>query len=473
MAKRWPDRLVLLHETRPTEERGLPSRPYRTIRLLSVGLFPVPVRVNRLQGSGPGSSAPRDRLVGKLRGLVACGEDRPEPLGPEREFSSSDYANGTSVDLGRLVFFDKRLSIHGNQACAACHDPEFGFTGPIPGVNLRAGIYPGSFRNRFGNRRPPSAAYAAQSPVLHLNSEWMGGNFWDGRATGEILGNPAADQALGPFVNPVEQALPDEACVAWLVREGPYASAYESVWGDDLSEIDFPRNTRKLCRREGSEILLSESDRAEATEAYHNIALSVSHFEASPEVSAFSSKYDAYLRAETELTDEELSGLELFNGKAACHFCHPSEGPNPLFTDYAYDNIGVPRNPLHPGPSFVDLGLGGFLGDPTLYGAQKVPTLRNVAKRPGNAPKSFMHNGVFKSLRQVVHFYNTRTKKPECPAGVGSTPAELRRLGEECWPAPEVGENINPFIGDLGLTAAEEEQLVAFLRTLNDGWVGP
>jgi cytochrome c peroxidase len=409
-------------------------------------------------------------VVGVL--VVGCGDDAPAPLGPDVGLRSSVNGNGTSVDLGRYVFFDKRLSIHGNQACAACHSPEYGFTGPIPGVNVRAGVYPGSFRDRSGNRRPPAAAYAAQSPILKLvGSSWFGGNFWDGRATGEVLGNPAADQALGPFLNPVEQALPDAACVVWLVREGSYISTYESVWGDDLSQILFPQTIRKSCRTEASEIVLSEVDRAEVTQAYHNIALSVSHYEASPEVSAFSSKYDAYLRGQAELTDEEGAGLVLF--QARCEFCHTSRGTDPLFTTYSYSNIGTPRNPLNPvygeDPGFVDLGLGGFLVDPSFWGAQKIPTVRNVAKAPGGSPKSFMHNGVFKTLEQVVHFYNTRAVLPEC-TWEASTPADLRTLGEDCWPAPEVTQNVNQFLGNFGWTTEEEANVVAFLRTLNDGW---
>lgn len=418
-------------------------------------------------------------LVALLSGLLllGCGDDARSPVAPDGNVSASSasFTDAESTDLGRLVFFDKRLSLRGNQACAACHAPEFGFTGPIPGVNLGSGVYFGSLRYRTGNRRPPSAAYAAQSPVLSdASGQWIGGNFWDGRATGEKLGNPAADQALGPFVNPVEQALPDEACVVWLVREGPYGDAYDSVWGDDLSGIDFPADMKKLCGREGSEIALTEADRNAVEEAYGNIALSIAEFEGSPEVSPFDSKFDAHLAGEPVLTDDEMAGLALFNGKAACHFCHTSAGSQPLFTDFGYDNIGVPANPLNPvydeDPGFVDLGLGGFLEDPGLYGAQKVPTLRNVAKRPGNAPKSFMHNGVFKSLRQVVHFYNTSAVKPECTMDPMPTPAALAEMGEDCWPAPEVRENINPFIGDLGLTSEEEQQLVAFLRTLSDGW---
>ncbi len=413
--------------------------------------------------------------------LLGCRDQDAAGPQPQPNLSRASMEGGSSVDLGRQVFFDTRLSLHGNQACAACHDPDYGFTGPLGGVNERGSVYPGSVRSRFGNRRPPAAAYAAQAPVLHFDvgeNAWIGGNFWNGRATGEVLGNPAADQAMGPFLNPVEQALPDAACVVWLVREGWYGGVYEDVWGDEPWSIDFPLDMRALCRTEGVEVPLTPPDRLKVTRAYQNIARSVAAFEGSPEVSTFSSKFDAYLAGETSLTDDEAAGLALFDGKAGCSGCHSSAGPAPLFTDYTYDNLGVPRNPLNPvydtDPGFVDLGLGGFLGDPSLYGAQKVPTLRNLTAGPGGAPQSYMHDGVFKSLRQVVHFYNTRDVLRRCLEGeVAATPAGLRTVGfrPACWPEPEVAANVNTDeLGNIGLTSAEEEQLVSFLLTLNDGW---
>ncbi|MBP1735736.1 MAG: cytochrome, partial [Deltaproteobacteria bacterium] len=121
--------------------------------------------------------------------------------------------------LGKSIFFDLNLSINQNQACAACHGQEVGWTGPDPLINAHGTVYEGSVPGRFGNRKPPSSAYATLSPILHMDKSglWIGGNFWDGRATGEKLGNPAADQALGPFLNPAEQALPDSACVVYRV----------------------------------------------------------------------------------------------------------------------------------------------------------------------------------------------------------------------------------------------------------------
>jgi Di-haem cytochrome c peroxidase len=130
----------------------------------------------------------------------------------------------------------QNLSINNNQACAACHSPDTGFTGPQSGTNGHGAVYQGAIASRFGNRRPPSVAYVTPSPVLHFVTEnrealFIGGNFWDGRATGEQLGNPAADQALGPFLNPLEQGLPDKACVVYRVCTAAYRVSFEAVWG--------------------------------------------------------------------------------------------------------------------------------------------------------------------------------------------------------------------------------------------------
>jgi cytochrome c peroxidase len=124
--------------------------------------------------------------------------------------------------LGKSIFFDQNLSKNQNQSCAVCHAPEVGWTGPLSDINADGAVYEGSILGRFGNRKPPSSAYATPSPILHFVIEkkealFIGGNFWDGRATGEKLGNPAADQAQGPFLNPVEQALSDNACVVYRV----------------------------------------------------------------------------------------------------------------------------------------------------------------------------------------------------------------------------------------------------------------
>lgn len=366
--------------------------------------------------------------------------------------------------LGKNLFFDK-ISSPDSMSCADCHSPDVGFTGPNGGINRHGAVYRGAVPQRFGNRKPPSAAYATLSPIFHYDEEeglFIGGNFWDGRATGEKLDNPAADQALGPFLNPVEQNNASKQAVLEQVASSKYAALWEKVWGDPVS-YGTP-----------TEIEMN----------YNRIGLAIAAYEDSSEVNPFSSKYDYYLMGKVELTEQEKWGLELFEDeeKGKCALCHPSQpgpgGEPPLFTDFTFDNLGVPKNPDNPfysmdtvyfddgtpinplGDAWVDPGLGGFLmtrpewenlaGEN--WGKHKVPTLRNVDKRNGNNfPKAFMHNGVFKSLKEVVHFYNTRDV--------------------EMWPPPEVLENINfDELGDLGLTDEEEDAIVAFMKTLSDGY---
>lgn len=378
--------------------------------------------------------------------------------------------------LGKLIFFDRNLSFNDNQPCAACHGPTAGWTGPETDINVGGAVYEGSIAGRFGNRKPPSAAYATPSPILHFVIKkkevlFIGGNFWDGRATGEKLGNPAADQAQGPFLNPLEQALATPAEVVERVCSSSYGDLFKQVWGAEACE---PANVDM---------------------AYNEIALSIAAYEASPEVNAFTSKYDHKFRGQAKLTKQERRGFALFRGKGKCHRCHISNGQQALFTDFTYDNLGVPRNPDNPfytepafnpdGFDWVDEGLGGFLAtrlsDYAPYadanlGKQKVPTLRNVGKGSCEADpenndcivKAYAHNGYFKSLKSIVHFYNTRDVKPQC-----SDPftTETNALSQGCWPVPEVETNVNTDeLGDLGLTPEEEDAIVAFLIILSDGF---
>ena len=370
-------------------------------------------------------------------------------------------------ELGGVIFFDENLSFNANQSCAACHGPEAGFAGPISEINAHGSVYEGSISDRFGNRKPPSAAYATPSPILHFVIEkkealFIGGNFWDGRATGEKLGNPAADQAQGPFLNPLEQALVTPADVVERVCSSIYGDLFMEVWG-------------------------AESCAGDVAGDYDRIALSIAAYEASPELNAFTSKYDYTFKGQAKLTQQERKGFALFRGKGKCHRCHISNGQQALFTDFTYDNLGVPKNPENPfyyadpvfnplGYDWVDEGLGGFLATRFDYapyananlGKQKVPTLRNVDKRPDEYfVRAYGHNGYFKSLEGIVHFYNTRDVLPTCQ--VDYTEAEALAAG--CWPAPEVAANVNvDELGDLGLTTDEEAAIVAFLKTLSDGY---
>lgn len=405
-------------------------------------------------------------------------------------------------ELGKSIFFDPKLSIKGNQSCAACHGPDAGWTGPDSAINAAGAVYEGSILGRFGDRKPPSSAYATQSPVFHYVLEkannknkaealFIGGNFWDGRATGEKLGNPAADQAQGPFLNPLEQALADSACVVYRACQAGYPVPLESVY--PLScRITWPADVETICS-EGKTVGLSADQRARSNETYDQIALAIAAYEGSAEVNAFSSKYDCHLRGKVALTKQEKQGLNLFKSKGKCANCHVLEaGPNgepPLLTDFTFDNLGVPRNPENPfytspfnpiGMTWVDNGLGGFLdtrGDYKPFadanvGKQKVPTLRNVDKRRSPSfVKAYAHNGYFKSLKGIVHFYNTRDAKPRC-SNPFTTEAEARTQG--CWPAPEVSANVNTTeLGNLHLTDAQEDAIVAFMQTLSDGFACP
>lgn len=376
--------------------------------------------------------------------------------------------------LGKMIFFDENLSINNNQSCAFCHAPGSGWTGPDPLINNHGSVYEGSIPGRFGNRKPPSAAYATQSPVLHFEKQggglFVGGNFWDGRATGERLGNPAAEQALGPFLNPLEQALFTPADVIGRICTGSYVNAFLGVCG------------QAAC------------DMANVSASYDCVGLSVAAYEGSPEVSAFSSKYDAVVNGKAKFTKQEQAGFNLYWGKGKCNKCHTvnPRGKAALFTDYTYDNLGVPKNPENPfyrmrdfnplGAEWIDMGLGGFLASqmahpewvplaPAHYGMQKVPTLRNVDKWDpalGGKRKAYGHNGYFKSLKGIVHFYNTRDVLPACPEPY----TEAEALAANCWPAPELALNVNTKeLGDLRLSDQEEWDLVEFMKTLSDGYM--
>ena len=426
-----------------------------------------------------------------LAWTAAC-SDITTPTEPPADVTEAPDANlitdlrdaletARNAALGKLLFEDTDLSLNKNQACASCHDADWGFTGPDPLNAGQGSVFEGSEAGRFGNRRPPSAAYATLSPVFHFDTDegiWFGGNFWNGRATGEILGNPAADQALAPFLNPAEQALPDMACVVYRVRHARYLPIYRRSFGWAIHRIDFPENADELCKVEGTTLPLTAADRAAAQEEYYNVARAIADFEDSRIVNRFTSKFDYFRAGLARLSRREQRGLELFEGKAMCNACHPSEGRHALFTDFSFDNIGIPANPANPAllaEGFVDEGLGETLrnrGEPAAVwqpeiGKQKVPTLRNMDKRPYGVAKTFMHNGALRTVEEVVHFYNTRDVLPAC-----ASPSDPGK-GVTCWPAPEVTVNVNvDELGDLGLTADEEADLVAFLRTLSDGWRG-
>ena len=427
--------------------------------------------------------------------------------------------------LGKLLLFDKNLSVKRNEACIFCHMPDTDFTGPISILNQTTVAYPGSVRHRFGHRKPQSYTYAPFYPVLQYNQtqqDFYGGNFFDLRATGYKLQNPAAEQAQDPPVDPNEMGFADSACLVRRLSQSSYRRLFEIVWGEQAFDIQWPRDIDQACGKPGPApasnpfpVHLSKADRGRSNSTYDQFALSIAMYEASPDVSPFSSKFDYALAHpdQTVLSPDELTGRSLFRGRAKCNTCHldgtqstaeernsaavkPGNAASvaPLFTDFTSNNLGLPKNDSIPyytedqpdpygftanplGAQYVDKGVGDFLRGPnnvngswkqyanTFDGKFQTTTLRNVDKRPRpDFVKAYMHNGYLKSLKEVVHFYNTRDTLGACK--MANDPGEK----VNCWPSPEVPQNVNKTIGRLGLTDREEDQIVAFLKALTDGY---
>lgn len=405
-----------------------------------------------------------------------CREAEPEDEEPALLDMGYLLNNKDLQILGELLFFDENLSDPPGQSCATCHGQDVGWTGPDSDINRDAAAYAGAVHDRQGNRKPPTAAYSTYSPLFHAIVEdgeilFVGGNFWDGRATGYILGNAAADQAQQPFTNPLEHNIADAKGVVDRVIKSAYVNLYRKVAVEIWNNPDIT-----AC----DDVHLQ----------FGIIGLALAAFEHSEKVSPFTSKFDYYLRGEAELTDQEKWGMDLFAEKGLCADCHPmdilKDGTHPLFTDFTYDNLGIPKNPRLPfysmppefnpdGENWIDPGLGDFLKQMPHYamfaddnfGKHKVPTLRNVDKRPfPEFVKVFGHNGYFQSLEEITHFYNTRDVLPACEDIADPKP------GVNCWPKPEVSENMNTEeLGDLKLTPEEEAAIVAFMKTLSDGYV--
>jgi cytochrome c peroxidase len=450
--------------------------------------------------------------------------------------------------LGKLMNFDLNMSPLKDRACGFCHMPYAGFSGPIPSVNLTMVAYPGSYQYRAGKRTAQRYTYAPSFPVLNYNTTqaaFFGGNFWDSRATGYHIGSPDAEQAQHPPVDTQEHMFADTACVAYRISKASYYSLFVTEWGP--FNINFPQNTENICSTPGGAavfngnnmpIELSPNDRATANAVYDHFANSLDQYETSPDVSAFSSKFDAYLAflanpgtKTNPLNSDEIAGYNLFRGKANCNSCHLDGNGTaltstqtdtstvastaPLFTCFGSANLGLPLNPRDAfyyqttpdtfgftgnpyGFAYRDLGLGTFLRSgfgaapspnsnwtqyaPASDGQMQTSSARNVAMVPPKcgtteAPgpyfqKEFFHNGYIKSLKQLVHFYNTRDvyKFPGVTSG-HCPPGTVERV--TCWPEPEVPNNLDTTVGKLGLTDTEEDQVVAFLETLTDGYTTP
>lgn len=317
--------------------------------------------------------------------------------------------------LGRHIYKDKDISFYGTQSCQDCHFPKAGFADP---TNLLDPDYTvvstGADGVSKGGRNAPTSAYAGFSPVLvKKDGEWTGGMFWDGRAEGFELGDPLAEQAKGPPLNPGEMAMPDEESVINVIASSSYAKLFEKVFGPDAF--------------------------ADIYEAYNNFGRAIAAYERSKEVTRFSSKYDVDRK---NFTPAEERGLALFiDNCASCHsMTVPSGAPAAVFTGYGYANIGTPANPLIPGDP--DLGLGPVVDDPYQNGKFKIPTLRNTVFTP-----PYTHNGSFATLSEMVNFINDRSAY-----------------------TPEVSDNLDVRVGSLGLSEAEINDIISFLYTLTDNY---
>jgi cytochrome c peroxidase len=361
------------------------------------------------------------------------------------------------AQLGRRLFFDPSLSASGKLACATCHDPAFAY-GPPPHKALALG---GPHMDQPGTRAVPSLRYLERVPsfsdqVTLKDGEIgpAGGLTWDGRV------DSLREQARIPLLAPNEMANADAHAVVRRLRRASYAREFRRLFGSDVfSHPDI---------------------------AFADALRSLEAFERTPrEFYPYSSKYDAYLRGEVTLSEQERRGLEVFNhpdrGNCAnCHISDSSAGGPPLFTDFEFDNVGVPRNPhiaANSNPSYYDMGLCGpartdRAARPDYCGMFRTPTLRNVALRD-----AFFHNGVFGSLRKVMQFYQQRDVLPWnwYPRNADGTinkvddlPVDLRR-----------SLNVDPpFMGREGgqlgaISDADVDDLIAFLQTLTDGYQVP
>lgn len=324
--------------------------------------------------------------------------------------------------LGKRLFMDRSLSNPAGQSCADCHDPKQAFRDPESDRTTSMGAIDG----RFGARNAPTAMYASEVPPLHYDGRWVGGLFWDGRASS------LEEQAAGPLMNPLEMNNTDHAMVVDKVRHSPEAAELRAVYG--------PR----------------AFDNTET--AFAHITDAIAAYERSPELAPYSSRYDKFMAGTETFSAQELRGYRVFN--SSCTSCHPP----PSFTTNEYVNLGIPRYEnnmfLRANPDYIDHGLATTVNQPSEDGKFRVPTLRNIARTP-----PYGHNGYFENLPFMLEFLNTRdvgsTEVPTCSRVPGSNaPCQ--------WPAPEIASTIDHRVGNLGLSKGDLADLEAFLETLND-----
>jgi cytochrome c peroxidase len=347
-------------------------------------------------------------------------------------------ADSSLVDLGRMLFFDARLSLQRTQSCSSCHDPARAFADP--GTNdLSGAVSLGGDHQSLGDRNAPALTYAHLTPEFsQQNGEYTGGLFLDGRAASLV------EQAQEPILNPIEMALPDARAVRDRLRENPaYVEMFERLLGPDSL--------------------------ASSKQALHSVATAIAAFESSTAFAPFDSKYDRYLRGEVALSrDEEMGRILFFSSLVNCNQCHVLDAredrSGEVFTNYRYHNIGIPLNQRAReanglGLDHVDTGLlqNPKVKDKAQAGRFRVPTLRNVA-----VTGPYMHNGVFAELETAIIFYNKYL--------VGNEASRTNPETGQPWGDAEVPQTIDVEILGAGqpLTDKHIKQLMAFLKALTD-----
>lgn len=384
-------------------------------------------------------------------------------LTAEEELGAELYDDNTSLTLGPLITCDTCHQISGGVDFgiffADFNLPETFVDEPAKALGI--GVSKG-FALRFGTRNSPSNGYAALTPRFQkdANGDYFGGQFWDGRV------DTLAHQAEKPILNPVEMAMSSEwAVVSRMKLNSSFVSQFKEIYGDDLDSIPFN--------------FLAKSDEVapqEVREVYNHLTEALAAFQKTKRFNKFTSKYDFYLAGEATLSSSEKRGLALFNGKANCSTCHTSTmGKDvdgnpfpPMFTNYKYYNVGTPKQSGIGKMNSADVGLAGnpkVIADGRAnneIGKFKVPTLRNIENTG-----LYMHNGSFKSLEKVVHFFNTRDKLWQNGSNLSWG------FGIWQWPKPESTANeVKGTIGNLGLSSRDESDIVNFLKTLTDNYDG-
>ena len=384
--------------------------------------------------------------------LASCersaGSQKPSPARPTA---------ATLAALGRALFFDASLSASGRTACSSCHDPRHDWGPP----NAQAVQLAGPSGTAPGVRAVPSLKYAQDTPPFteHYREDDgndsedqgpAGGRTWDGRVWS------AHQQAALPLLSSFEMANGTRAAVLTRLRASATAAQFRDAFGPGVFD--------------------------DSTAAWKGLLAALEVFQENPaDFYPYTSKYDAFLRGEAKLSAPEARGLALFNDEskgncAQCHISAPVRGGLPQFTDRGFIALGVPRNTkiaANANPRYVDLGLCGPLrtdlaARQEFCGLFKTPSLRNVARR-----SVFFHNGVFTRLEDVLRFYSQPDVRPErfYPRDMTGQVDKFDDLPRKYWPNVNVERPFGERPGGRpAFSDAEAADIIAFLRTLNDGY---